>query len=509
PDDPVAMRAMFERLVMTEGVSFRAGTSGSTPLDTIDTSFRRLLATGVDRSSPRGKKLLAAASVINRLKLDISETTLQSEKTGVEVMKEMLRASETQLKTDLARYGMEWGPALEKKTLATGDSLGPAQRKKLDNQGMMEDLPDTAVLEAALKNLKAKKQVVTNLQGRLDSLKKHSITVQAKPLYYELSGQVGAAQMELAAAWDDAVAMHPILGQFRDPKRGNDFDAIAANNRRATSALLYAEAKEIASNIAKAKEAVDDKKFTVYDLPKAGQVAKLKLKIVPGSWRDVMLNETTQYRADMARWKAVLKGVFTLGLSILAAGPTGGGSLAALGVLLLDAAAIYEGIDKYRTGKAAGKSSLDPRLSLSNDDPSFAWVVLDCVAAGIDAAQLVGLLRQAKRLRDLARAEKLGTVAPETVELRAILNDLGRKGRLKYLPGDELGDRIVKEAQIANSRTKASDLFIEGADPALIRGRRIKPGNLRRELVKSETGRETLELIERNDIEVLLNYNKD
>ncbi len=236
--------------------------------------------------------------------------------------------------------------------------------------------------------------------------------------------------------------MHPILARFRDPKRGTEFDTIAAGNRHAASILLYSQTQEIASNIGTARRAVDDKKFTVYDLPKAGQLAKLNLKIVPGSWRDVMLNERTQYRADMATWKAVIKGTFILALSMLAAAPTGGGSLAALGVLLLDAAAIYEGIDKYRTGKAAGKSSLDPRLSLSADDPSFVWVVVDCVAAGVDAAQLVGILRQAKRLRDLARLQEAGRISAETRELSEVLNQVGRKGGLKY----SLGDRIVKEA---------------------------------------------------------------
>ena len=357
PDDPVAMRAMFERLVMTEGVDFHSGTSGSSPLTTIEYWFKRTLSPDVsspiDRNSPRGKKLTAALVVIRHLKLDISDTTVQYEKVGLEVMKEMLKASEAQLKTEVARYGMEWGPALEKKTLAAGDALGPAQRKKIDSKGQMEDLPATAALEATLKDLKAKKQVVTTRQQQLDSLTKTSRTVAAKPLYYDLSRQVGAAQMDLDAAWDDAVEMHPILARFRDPKRGTEFDTIAAGNRHAASIPLYSEAREIASNIAKAKQAVDDKKFTVYDLPKAGQLAKLKLKIVPGSWRDVMLNETTQFRADMDKWKAVIKVAFTLALSMLAAAPTGGGSLAALGVLMLDAAAIYEGIDKYRTGKAA------------------------------------------------------------------------------------------------------------------------------------------------------------
>jgi hypothetical protein len=437
PDDPLAMRTMFERLVITHGVRSRASTSSHLALDVIQGYFRKALTAGVDQNSPRGKKILTALSVMNRLLLDISALTVDYEKTGIDVMKEMLKASEAQLTSELQRYGMEWGQPLIRKTLDAGDALGLAERKKMDRKGQMEDLPDTRTLETTIKDLKNRQQRLTDLEGTLANLTKSRTLSNA---YYQVSKAIAVSRAELESAWNDAVETHPILARFRD-KRYTDFTKLAAGDRQFQGGMLFGEAQEIATNIAKAKQALDDKKFSVYDLPKAAQIAKLKLQVVPGSWRDVALNEQTQWRADMAQWKAVLKTVFVVSISLLAAAPTAGGSLLQIGVLMLDAEAIYEGIDKYRTGKAAGKSSLDPRLSLSDADPSFAWVVIDCVAAGIDAAQLVGMLRQAKRLRDLAGHQEVGTISAEARELSEVLNQLGDKGGLKY----KLGNRILKE----------------------------------------------------------------
>jgi hypothetical protein len=61
---------------------------------------------------------------------------------------------------------------------------------------------------------------------------------------------------------------------------------------------------------------------------------------------------------------------------------------------------------------------------------------------------------------------------------------------------------------MSESKKTSQELFTEGADPAQIRGKRIKPGHLRRELMKSEVGKETLEIIERDDIKVILSYNE-
>jgi hypothetical protein len=67
----------------------------------------------------------------------------------------------------------------------------------------------------------------------------------------------------------------------------------------------------------------------------------------------------------------------------------------------------------------------------------------------------------------------------------------------------------IAEAAASKATGRPSgEIFIEGADPSSIRGQRIEPGNLRRELVKSSVGQETLEIIERDDINVILSYSK-
>lgn len=69
-----------------------------------------------------------------------------------------------------------------------------------------------------------------------------------------------------------------------------------------------------------------------------------------------------------------------------------------------------------------------------------------------------------------------------------------------------MADGTPRHVGVSESKRTAQDLFTEGADPATIRGKRIKPGHLRRELMKSEVGKETLEIIERDDINVVLSY---
>jgi hypothetical protein len=132
---------------------------------------------------------------------------------------------------------------------------------------------------------------------------------------------------------------------------------------------------------------------------------------------------------------------------------------------------------------------------------------VDIEAARAQVAKARAALQQVHDAVEVGPAAP-GASAPSQVDHEESDNGGPGKGRR---PGPAAAEN-AEDAQhtrsgVSESKKTSQELFTEGATPASIRGKRIKPGHLRRELMKSEVGKETLEIIERDDINVILSYN--
>jgi hypothetical protein len=444
PEEPTAMRQWLERSLVAVG-----------PWE-----FQNRINFGLQVGSvkqrqeitPQAIKIRKAARESSQLMREGDELLESFEATGKDLIGELLKVSKEATHREMQHYGFEMkldGPPKSKI-----DRVPPPSPVTTAKNRPTEGQVERQILNETIQTLKTKKHAVEAEVGparvRQWELFKHNPKgawvddPNADPHFHEMS-------TELEAMWQDAIEAFPILTSFKD---GGDKDFAklsATDDPKQPLAMLYDKTDEVLKNIATAEEGLASGKYRVWSMAKVANMTKVKLQIVPGSWRDKMIDEEIHNRTVHDTFVGIFTGILTMGLALISAAPTGGASVVAgIAVLALDAKAIYEGIEKYKYGKAAGKSSLDPAQSLTNEDPSLAWVVVDCVAAGFDAAQLVGTFRRAVKLRAIAKAAQS---SPEVHELRDALNQLGRKHGLAY----DLGDKVLKGGGAAAVETAARE----------------------------------------------------
>ncbi len=143
-----------------------------------------------------------------------------------------------------------------------------------------------------------------------------------------------------------------------------------------------------------------------------------------------------------------------MGLGIIAALPTGGTSIAAAGIVTAAAVAgaaltaynAYEHWKDYQVQSAGAKTDFDKAQSISKDEPSFFWLALDILAAGVDVIgaaaafkNLVKVVKEVRATKDLAQfAKTVDAVAPPSV-----------RPKLKAKIAEELGPRAQAELAAA------------------------------------------------------------
>jgi hypothetical protein len=443
PEEPVEMRRWLERYLASYG---------PWKFQDISMALHLGMAATFDEHTPRALKLRKAAREAGQLVAEGDALLGEFENTGATLMRDLLTVSKEATHHEMQHYGIELKlpPRTGPDRVAPPPATPPPAKK-----GPSERQVEVAILKETIQTLKTKKQELDAEAGparvRQWQLFKHNPKgawiddPDADPHFHEMS-------TALATMWTDAIDAFPFLAGYKEG-RDKDFAKLGdSNDPNQPMAMIYDETAEVLKNIAKAEEGLANGKFKVWSMAKLANMTKARLQIVPGTWRDKLIEEETHNRAVHDTWTGIFTGILTMGLALLSAAPSGGASIGAgIAVLALDAKAIYEGIEKYQYGKAAGKSSLDPAQSLTNEDPSLAWVVVDCVAAGLDAGQLVGTFKRAVKLRALAKAATESS--PEVHELRDALNQIGRKHGLSY----DLGEKVLRGSAAAGVETAARE----------------------------------------------------
>jgi hypothetical protein len=260
-------------------------------------------------------------------------------------------------------------------------------------------------------------------------------------------------------------AQHPILAAFR-----GDLNAVARGTDDEVAKQVAIKSIETLGNIKKVRSGLDRGKYSVWKLPRIVEATRPKLQVVPGSWRDRALRDHIQEVANDEAWANFAVTVLAVGLSVVAAIPTGGSSVAvgfsvAADVVAvgLDVSIAGEQLQQYEYDRAAAHTDFDPFKAIAEREPGMADVIFSLAAAGLGFASTVHLVRKAKSLAALVRRAVQGdaAAAAAAAELRAALNaEAAQAGA-----GGALGDEVVIDA-VGRSKSTVAESTARGTDGA-------------------------------------------
>ncbi|MCA9675226.1 MAG: HNH endonuclease [Myxococcales bacterium] len=264
------------------------------------------------------------------------------------------------------------------------------------------------------------------------------------------------AKQRLAATWIQSEAEHPILAAFREGEEATaELQDVAAPDGEDALRGALATVLPKLGNIYKTRTHLGSE---VDPLTLAPVVALTKqhLHVAPGTFLAGIAKEEVA-KAGETGWKDYAIAAVTLGVALLGAIPTGGSSLA-LGAevagLALDAYLAVDAYDEYRTMQATSNTDLDRARSLSQEDPSLAWLAVQLVSVPVSAGFAAKTFHEAAALR---RAAVGGEATSEAI---AKLDRLGEEQGL----GD-IGSRVAREAEGGGAEA-AADVTRAGVNGA-------------------------------------------
>ncbi|WHO39146.1 DUF4157 domain-containing protein [Sphingobium sp. AP49] len=256
-------------------------------------------------------------------------------------------------------------------------------------------------------------------------------------------------------------ARYPILAAFANDESGLRQVAEGQGNSPATA--LGKASDEHLANIAKVREKVAEDPDIVWKLPPVLEPTKSEMNLESGSLGDGFVRaqvdkvETDNMIVDLAL------GALALALGLLAALPTGGGSLVAAGAAIGAVGAVATGgwmalahLREYQFKAAANGTDFDKARAVSAEEPSMFWLALDIIGVAIDLSVAVSVFKSlTPAARALAQAERASQRAAQLAEeLREAAEKAG---------GKSLADRVVASAERMQAKSIEEAVGAAGA----------------------------------------------
>jgi hypothetical protein len=450
PTEPMEMRQYLEPLVARRGIA----------------SVREHLynvALGNDME-PQLQQYELGLSQLQRIESDMQAFRAELLPATRQAAEDILEQSEQEIAAGLSSYGL----AVDRHVLklaamfqlkdddlldsavevimqvsASGSPRFPGQPDRFGATG-----GDRAALATVARELKSMQTSVDALQVQRDRLRAAQpppaagIDPDRASLEEDLAGlalELAKARAQLQTRWLEAEQAHPILAAYRSP--GRDVPdlgglGVAADSDAAMRAVLRAVLPKV-KNIYRVRIGLGDE-VDPLELPPAVELAKQRLHVPPGSVRARVVDETVR-EATGTDWKDWAILAVTLSMAVISAFATGGSTLgiaAELTGLALDAYMFEEALDGYGMGQALANTSLDRARSLSQSEPSLAWLAVQLVGLKWSAAATVRTFREAAAVR---RAVRAGEAVDE-----AAVHALDAAGEQAGL--GQIGQRVVNEA---------------------------------------------------------------
>ncbi|HEY1175256.1 MAG TPA: hypothetical protein VGF17_03795, partial [Phytomonospora sp.] len=309
-----------------------------------------------------------------------------------------------------------------------------------------------------------------------------------------------AAEDEYHAACAREQVEYPVLAAYtkQDDAATRLFDLVG-KSKQGLAASLYSTIDERLKSIKEVREAIGTKDYNPWKHSRVVGLTKTQMALAPWEARIVDERAAASAKGADASMVAKIAAVVSIGLGLLGAIPSGGGTLLA-GLAMASAAVgaafslnnLYEHYKDYSLAKAENMMSLDQAQAISTDEPGLLWLALDLIDLGLS---FTGAMDAFKKLRTaMALVEKGGVKA--MIGLNA---EMGRaalppttRGRLFAALFEKLGGgRSAAEAleqllaQIAAAAEKdgprqALAKAVDGAAVNLVAGKKIAfylPGN--------------------------------
>ncbi len=256
-----------------------------------------------------------------------------------------------------------------------------------------------------------------------------------------VDAKIRLARHELLARWLAHEQAHPILAAFRDADgQPAGLERLAGAGAKPVRVVLRRALPKLVDN-RKTRRALRDGALSPWALPRVVTLAQAGLGIAPGTLQARVVADEAR---DHASGNTMAVAAVGLGLAVLAAVPTGGGSLtlgAELSGLALEAYLAVDSIERHQIGESAANTHLDRARTLAAEEPSLGWLAVDLLGASVGMGMAVKAMREAASLRHAALA---GSVAPEAI---ARLDKLGNVHGL-----GAIGSRIAREARESAGR---------------------------------------------------------
>ncbi len=383
----------------------------------------------------------------------------------------ILDNSEKQLKAQAERYGLKVSGWVFKDYTMT---VGPEQQKlqaEATKLAQQRDKCDTGrfTFERLQKQADAMgrqfdlSQAMPGVVSAEDAARTAWIKLEDD---YHATCQVSHAQYPVLAAY---TSLNDAAAQLRD---------IGTESTTKLAERLYKAVDERIKNIGTVREQLDGA-LNLWLQPQLVALTKASSTLPP--WQNRVIDDTVRtMRRDQAQDEKVWT-VLAIGLGLLAALPTGGGSVALAGLAAAGAAlgaaysmnTLYQHYKDYTLASAASGTNLDKAQAISADDPSLTWLAFDLLDLGLN---VIGAAAAFKTLKGaLAAAEAGGAAA--LPKLFTAADEIGltaaSKGRLaKVALNPRGGPRAVEEmlaaikAQIAKAGPGADADFIAACKKA-------------------------------------------
>ncbi len=219
---------------------------------------------------------------------------------------------------------------------------------------------------------------------------------------------------------------------------------------------LVSECRERIANVEEAQSQLDEKK--AWQLPRMVDATLKQRGSAPYQQRWAHDN-AAKLAAEQAEAQKVIAGV-AIAIMVVTAVATGGAALAAEGTLAagvfsavgavgsgmsagMSIATAYTDIRDYQFQKAASLSDLDKAKSISASEPSFLWVALDLLAAGLDVAAAAAAFKTA------AQAIKSVQAGEDVIASLKAIEGAGKGASGTIIP------RVLDEAEASGALQRA------------------------------------------------------
>ncbi len=327
----------------------------------------------------------------------------------------VLRESEVRVNTERIRYGLEREEHQERSFRARGDR--EVATTVTTHSHRMRGTVSSEGLIGAARDLSAKQREIQTLLSARDRLvrvvSRHSVgrepldheEITDRPHYDELTTQARAKQREYDLMLALFQERYPILASFASDPAGIARLASAGVSPVAAG-VLNERIYETLDNIATVRrELVPGGDVDIWKLPEIVYLTKVATGATPdtivGRMRSRVVDDEARRITGELRLTSIALTVLAIGLALITAIPTGGGSLAVAGSALAAVAAaglsfyqVAQDLREFQIEQAMTGTDLDRVRAISNEEPSLLWLAIDIIGAALDADSALRGTRQ-------------------------------------------------------------------------------------------------------------------